>query len=1407
LKQVVKVLLLLLLYILTFFVVPITTESSTSKWEAQFYPNFDLSGTPIKETYESISFNWGWDSPHSSIPSDYFSAKFIKTIETEKGIYNLKVSANDGVRVFVDGELVIDGWDNNQGLRHFDKPIYLEKGQHNIEINYREVVGVAELHFDMEYLSTGEGWSGIAYTNPDLTGKSVRIGNLPETTAFHKKWDWDSPAPNIPSDNFSVLLQNSIEIEDGLYNVEVEANDRVQVYIDGDLVIDEWDNNQGLKFFQKPVKLKKGKHDIVIKYSDVAGIAELKFNLVNVPKNKWIGIAYSNTDMTGESAIIENMPETIDFHQNWGRSAPAPNIPADNFLVYLQREIEVEEGIYNVEVEANDRVQVYVDGELVIDEWDNDQGLKKFENPVYLRKGNHTLVIKYSDVAGLAELNFTLEESIKDDRWHGIAFSNPDFTGKTAKLGYDKKIQDLKFNWGLSSPASDIPKDNFSTVFQRNLNVEEGLYDLSISANDGVQVYIDGELLIDELNNTGKVERNIPVYLKSGKHKVLVKHKDVSGEASLNFGLVQKLNANGWYGVAYSNPDLTGDSAELTNLPQTVNIHKKWDWDAPAPNIPADNFSVLLQRSIEVEEGLYNVEVEANDRVQVYIDGELIIDEWNNDQGLKFFDRPVYLKSGSHNVVIKYSDVAGLAELKFDLTDNLSSDQWIGLAYSNPDFTGKSAKIENMPQTIDFHYNWERNAPAPNIPADNFSTIFYKNVEVKEGIYNVEVHANDRVQIYIDGELVIDEWDNTQGLKYFDNPIYLKAGRHDVVIKYSDVAGLAELKFNLSNSLNTNKWVGIAYSRPDLTGESAIIKDLPETINFHKNWGWGSPAPNIPVDHFSSIFQKNITVQEGAYNLRVNANDGVQVFVDGVKVIDEWDNDQGLKFFGKPVYLSAGSHVITIKHKELVGVAELQFEIDDLLRENRWYGLAFPNQDFSGTPVLLGYQPQIPELNFDWGTGSPHESIPVDHFSTLFQRYIVTENGEYELNVTANDGVRVYIDGELVLDEFDNVSRGSWVKTITLSAGKHHVLVKNFEITGVAELSVSIKAKEKVTTKYVDYNLTLDQMTNIQMNAGPLTDKSYKLWIRGDAFVNISNGKGSIGNSTWNLRRGPGTNYMIDGQVTPNSVLTIYSSTRGSDGYTWYHVKNTSGWVTPDRSDLQYYIDSNNFQDFRGKLQFLKLSESASLDPAEVNTKILNNNAGVLKGKAQNFINAGKKYGINEIYLISHALLESGNGKSDLADGSIQVGELTANKWVSIQPNGTYIAELINGNWSVEKVSNFDLSKAKNIKKTYNMFGIGAYDRNAATLGSVYAYRSGWYSVDAAIDGGAKFIGNGYVDKGQDTLYKMRWNPDFAESKGYASHQYASDIGWAYKQTYKMYELYNMLDSYSIIYEIPRYKK
>jgi beta-N-acetylglucosaminidase len=204
----------------------------------------------------------------------------------------------------------------------------------------------------------------------------------------------------------------------------------------------------------------------------------------------------------------------------------------------------------------------------------------------------------------------------------------------------------------------------------------------------------------------------------------------------------------------------------------------------------------------------------------------------------------------------------------------------------------------------------------------------------------------------------------------------------------------------------------------------------------------------------------------------------------------------------------------------------------------------------------------------------------------------------------------------------------------------------------------------------------------------------------------------------------------------------------------------------------------NYINDDRGKYMFMKLSYTEGITVEDLNLVL--KGKGILENKGQAFLEAGRKNNVNPIYLVAHALLETGNGRSKLA-------------------NGIFVTQLHT------KVDNPPTIVATDVtpQTTYNVFGIGAFDDNANMWGSERAYTEGWFNIDLSIIGGAKWIANSYIASStykQDTLYKMKWNFDVLW------HEYATDIGWAYKQTVRIKELIDMMKNPVIYFDIPVFK-
>lgn len=111
---------------------------SSGTWYGYYYDNADLEGSPVySNSYASLDFDWGTSSPASAVPVDDFSARWITTRTFNAGYYTLTAAADDGIRVYVDGTLVIDEW-QDQSATTFTSTLYLDSGSHTVTVEYYE---------------------------------------------------------------------------------------------------------------------------------------------------------------------------------------------------------------------------------------------------------------------------------------------------------------------------------------------------------------------------------------------------------------------------------------------------------------------------------------------------------------------------------------------------------------------------------------------------------------------------------------------------------------------------------------------------------------------------------------------------------------------------------------------------------------------------------------------------------------------------------------------------------------------------------------------------------------------------------------------------------------------------------------------------------------------------------------------------------------------------------------------------------------------------------------------------------------------------------------------------------------------------------------------------------------------
>jgi parallel beta-helix repeat protein len=101
---------------------------------------------------------------------------------------------------------------------------------------------------------------------------------------------------------------------------------------------------------------------------------------------------------------------------------------------------------------------------------------------------------------------------------------------------------------------------------------------------------------------------------------------------------------------------------------------------------------------------------------------------------------------------------------------------------------------------------------------------------------------------------------------------------------------------------------------------SIRLERCTSTINY--DWGTGSPANRVKPDKFSlrAVGTFNFP-QSGEYRFTTATDDGVRVYVDGVRVVDAWVTKSNYEVSGTR-NLSAGTHTVRVEYFEHTGLAE-----------------------------------------------------------------------------------------------------------------------------------------------------------------------------------------------------------------------------------------------------------------------------------------------------------------------------------------------------------------------------------------------------------------------------------------------------------------------------------------------------
>jgi regulation of enolase protein 1 (concanavalin A-like superfamily) len=109
----------------------------------------------------------------------------------------------------------------------------------------------------------------------------------------------------------------------------------------------------------------------------------------------------------------------------------------------------------------------------------------------------------------------------------------------------------------------------------------------------------------------------------------------------------------------------------------------------------------------------------------------------------------------------------------------------------------------------------------------------------------------------------------------------------------------------------------------------------------------------------------------------------------------------------------------------------------------------FADQELAIGPALSRIDPQV---NFNWGNGAPDASLPVDRFSVRWAGQLQAQYSEtYTISLKTSDGVRLWLGGQLLIDQWLAATATEYSAQVVLVAGqKYDLAIEYSEGTGAA---------------------------------------------------------------------------------------------------------------------------------------------------------------------------------------------------------------------------------------------------------------------------------------------------------------------------------------------------------------------
>ncbi|MEY4200768.1 MAG: hypothetical protein RLZZ265_2508 [Verrucomicrobiota bacterium] len=262
--------------------------------------------------------------------------------------------------------------------------------------------------------------------------------------------------------------------------------------------------------------------------------------------------------------------------------------------------------------------------------------------------------------------------------------------------------------------------------------------------------------------------------------------------------------------------------------------------------------------------------------------------------------------------------------------------------------------------------------------------------------------------------------------------------------------------------------LGTYYERVDLSGRP--VHRLDAAINF--DWELGEPIVGVQKDYFSARWSGQLEAPvSGKFTFHLDADDGARLWVGDRLVCDAWRISDSSEISGTMDLQAGQLYDLRLEYYDNLGPAHLRLS---------WTGPGIPKsvvprsqlhpslgiKSAGSQGLLAAYFRRTdldsssavtrldPQLDFNWGNNAPVAEVPAESFSARWSGQVTAQFTEsHTFHVEAGGGVRVWLDGQRILDQWRDQPGEFYSTVVPLTAGqKYGLRIEHFSTSKEAKM-------------------------------------------------------------------------------------------------------------------------------------------------------------------------------------------------------------------------------------------------------------------------------------------------------------------------------------------------------------------